>query len=656
MPSETSAAWSGPLKSPSAAGAAFPRRDLAPRAVAIATIAALSAIQLGGLTRYFPIDSWTDRHPLYTDSYALHFARSLLSSRAMARHLRLWSYNPILMAGYPAGTRTEPMGDAVGLWFWLCSGFSTVRWVGRAAVLYKMFVIGILACVPAAAASTAVWLGFDWSIAAISAALGVFGTFNYPGLLMIRAGMFAFFAASFLCAAWSALLYDSLDRGLSRRVAVAISGGLLTYLHPLSVLLLMPASIGCLAECRSRKGLVSLAATLAAAFAISLGWLWPLLMTWSIGAHFANWWRTPGSVSGGLAAFFRWRLPFPPIAVAAAAAYGGVRAPLRKGFRIAWLAAVLGFGVFAYFGSELGALANLEPGRFEVPFFSFAAPLAAYAIGDGWHGLGQIRSPIRQLGKSSAMVVGVFFALVSFASLWLETAAHGPITTTLPDQAQEIWQWMEASEHDSRMVMESGWNVDENGGVVAPYFNSDIGMLWAIESNREIIGASPSEGFTAFSFTDLGNGVGFGRPLPRLSPDQFRSELETYNVGSLIAWSAEAKEYLDRVAGLVPLQRSDPYALYGVAGSHTFLMSGKAGSVSADQDCIRIKAADPGRLVLKYHYFKTLRTEPPIAMRPAPLGNGDPIPFIAIDNDVRRDIWVYNAGFSGWGSAAAACQ
>jgi hypothetical protein len=191
---------------------------------------------------------------------------------------------------------------------------------------------------------------------------------------------------------------------------------------------------------------------------------------------------------------------------------------------------------------------------------------------------------------------------------------------------------------------------------VAPYFNSDIGMLWAIESNRELIGASPSEGFTAFSFTDLGNGVAFGKPLSSLSPTQFRAELETYNVGSLIAWSAEAKEYLDRVDGLVPLQRSDPYMLYGVAGSHTFLMSGKAGSVSADQDCIRIKAAEPGRLVLKYHYFKTLRTDPPIAMSPAPIGNGDPIPFIAIDNDVRRDVRVYNAGFSGWGSAAAACQ
>ncbi|HEY2485509.1 MAG TPA: hypothetical protein VGI36_10190 [Candidatus Binataceae bacterium] len=656
MPSDTNAAWPPTVNSPSAAGAAFLRRDLASRAVAIAMITALSVIQLCGLTRYFPIDSWTDRHPFFTNSYALHFARSLLSSRAMARHLRLWSYSPFLMAGYPAGTRTEPIGDAVALWFWLCSGLSTVRWVGRAAVLYKMFVVGILVCVPAAAASTAIWLGFDWSIATISAALGVFGTFNYPGLMMLRAGMFAFFAAAFLCAAWSALLYHSLERGPAHRAAVAISGGLLTYLHPLTALLLIPASIGCLAECRTRKRLLSLAATLAAALAISLGWLWPLLMTWDLGVHFAHWWRTSGTVRGSLAAFFRWRLPFPPIAVAAAATYGGVRAPLRKRFLSLWLAAILSFGVLAYFGSELGALANLEPGRFEVPFFSFAAPLAAYGIRDGWHWLGQLRTPMRQLSKSLAIVVVVFFALVSVASLWLETAAHGPITTTLPDQAQEIWQWMETSEHDSRMVMESGWTVDENGGVVAPYFNSDIGMLWAIESNRELIGASPSEGFTAFSFTDLGNGVAFGKPLSSLSPAQFRAELETYNVGSLIAWSAEAKEYLDRVDGLVPLQRSDPYMLYGVAGSHTFLMSGKAGSVSADQDCIRIKAADPGRLILKYHYFKTLRTDPPIAMSAAPIANGDPIPFIAIDNDVRRDIRVYNAGFSGWGSAADACH
>ena len=59
---------------------------------------------------------------------------------------------------------------------------------------------------------------------------------------------------------------------------------------------------------------------------------------------------------------------------------------------------------------------------------------------------------------------------------------------------------------------------------------------------------------------------------------------------------------------------------------------------------------------MKYHYFRTLRTDPPIAMNAAPIGNGYPISFIAIDNDVRRDIMVYNAGFGGWGSAAVACH
>src|SRR5262245_12843161 len=175
MPSKTDAVRSRPVRSPSGAEPTFVRNHPASRAGAIATIAALTAVQLGGLTRYFPIDSWTDRHPFYTNSYALHFARSLLSSRAMARHFRLWSYSPLLMAGFPAGTRTEPMGDAVALWFWMCSGFATVRWVGRAAVLYKMFVIGVLVCVPAATASAAVWHGLDLSFDALAHAHGVYG-------------------------------------------------------------------------------------------------------------------------------------------------------------------------------------------------------------------------------------------------------------------------------------------------------------------------------------------------------------------------------------------------------------------------------------------------------------------------------------------------
>ena len=80
---------------------------------------------------------------------------------ALARHFRLWSYSPNLMAGYPAGTRTEPMGAAPAVWFWICGGFFHELSPGQAAVLYKLLVFGLLAAVPPAMALAALWFGFD---------------------------------------------------------------------------------------------------------------------------------------------------------------------------------------------------------------------------------------------------------------------------------------------------------------------------------------------------------------------------------------------------------------------------------------------------------------------------------------------------------------
>src|SRR5262249_44126669 len=216
----------------------------------------------------------------------------------------------------------------------------------------------------------------------------------------------------------------------------------------------------------------------------------------------------------------------------------------------------------------------------------------------------------------------------------------------------ELRGWISGAGDDARIVMESGWTVDENGGYAAPYFNSDIGLLWALELHRELIGASPSEGFTTFSFVNIGNGVAFGKRFTELSPEEFRHQLETYNVGALILWSAEAKDYAGNMEGIVPLQRSDPFGFFGVAGDHSFLKAGRARSIHAAQDCIAIRDAEPGQLIVKYHYFETLRTDPPIPIGPAPLNNGDPNPFIRIDNDQKHDVFIYNAGFTGLGRRA----
>ena len=88
---------------------------------------------------------------------------------------------------------------------------------------------------------------------------------------------------------------------------------------------------------------------------------------------------------------------------------------------------------------------------------------------------------------------------------------------------------------------------------------------------------------------------------------------------------------------------------------HSYLRAGKAGAVHASQDCIEIIHAQPGRLVLKYHYFRTLRAAPPVPISPTEIGNGDPNPFVQIDNDSLRDIRIYNAGFIGLGRPATTC-
>ncbi|MGO9059749.1 MAG: hypothetical protein ACLQU2_20570 [Candidatus Binataceae bacterium] len=614
-------------------------------------------MELWGLSRYFPPGEWLNAQPFYTGSYALHFARSIIGEAALARHLRLWSYSPNLMAGYPAGTRTEPMGAAVAIGLWVCGGFFHQWSLGQAAVLYKLLVVGLLAGVAPAMALAAFWLGFDWGVAILAAMLGALGIFNYPGIMMMRVGMFGFLSVSYLCVAWGAFLYHTVNAGRAWRFAMlAAAGGAITYLHPLSAFLLAPLALAGLAMSWGSRRLGALAVSLAGSVILSLVWLGPLLLTLEIGVHFAQWWQSPQTIVGGLRALSRFRLPFPPWAVAATAAYGAFHAPVRRQFKWVWLTATLSLAVLTYFGSVVPVLADIEPRRLEAPFYFYAVPFASFGLYRGWRALGRMRTrwrvPIRVLVAGLA----AYCVLVSIASVWFETKTYGPIATVLPPQADEVAAWMRKTGSDSRLILESGWTIGSNGETQMPYFGADVALLWSLESGRELIGGSPSEEFSAFSFADFGNGIAFGRPLNRWTPQELRQQLDIYNVGGLVLWSDEAKRYMSQVPDVKLLLESEPYALYGVDGVRGYLLAGQAASVRAVQDCIEITNAQPGRLVLKYHYFRTLRASPPMRLTPAAVGNGDPTPFVQLDNISLRDICVYNAGFTGLGRPPATCQ
>ena len=629
--------------------------DLPPRAVG-ALVILVCLVEFWAVCGYFPSSGWLDRNPFFSASYALHFARALISADSLNTHLRVWTYSPYLMAGYPAATRTEPMGDLPGLCLWL------VRWLlpahaylHGAAIVYKVLVVGLIAAAAPAMVLAAVCLGLGGSTVVVAAALGVFGIFNVPGIEMMRAGMFAYFAASSLSVAAAALVYVTGRRGHSWHFPLlGLLGGLLTWLHPLAAPMLLPpaaAALLCTAG-RRRTGLLLAGAI---ALIVALPWLMPIVLTAQTGVSFSHWWRTPTSVTGTLALLYHPRLPFAPVLVLAAACYGVLRLRVERVFRAGWGATLVSaFGV-GYFGSMVPILRPVEPARFEACFYFYAVPPAALAVCEIW---GRLRN-LRRAGlplRAFAIMAAVFYTLASMAMSYLDRHYNGVFQTRLPAQAREIENWLTVLGNDSRVMLEAGTGVRANGEILLPYFGSDLGLLWAWQTDAELIGGSPSEGFSQFSFVNFSRSSTFGRKLSDWSPQDFDRQLMLYNVGTLITWSEAAKAYLSQVPNVSLLQESAPFALFGVAGVHSYLLAGSARRVRARPDCIEITAAAPGRIVLKYHYFKTLRAAPAIPLRPVAVGNGDPVGFIEADNDAPRNLRIYNAGFTGWGGAHAACR
>jgi hypothetical protein len=430
-------------------------------------------------------------------------------------------------------------------------------------------------------------------------------------------------------------------------VMLGLVGGVVTYLHSLTPALLALPAFGALLETIDRpRRAAALIASFAAIFLIALGWFGPIVETLDLAVHFSNWWNTPAGFFPAVKELFSARLNLPPLIVLAIMFYGVATIRLSRWCKLSLSASALIFFVLGYFGSSIPKVDLLEPARFEPAFYYFATPFVAVGLLALWRRFGRLPRWLRYLSRSLALIAIVFYAWIPFFLVEYDLLNHGAMMVELPNQADELERWIAESDPDSRMILESGWTMRKSQ-LILPYFGADLSLLWAIENGRELIGGSPSEGFSIYRFTDLGNGIAFGRALEDWPPDQFIKQLELYNIGSAILWTPRAKQYFANLPGVHLLEQSDPFELYGVSGTRTFLINGRAASIRAYEDCIQVRGAQPGRLVLKYHYFRTLRTQPKLAMQPTTAGNGDPVPFIEIVNDAARDIIVYNAGFLG---------
>jgi len=121
-----------------------------------------------------------------------------------------------------------------------------------------------------------------------------------------------------------------------------------------------------------------------------------------------------------------------------------------------------------------------------------------------------------------------------------------------------------------------------------------------------------------------------GRPLEGMRQEDMRALLQTYAISWVVGWLPEGVRglrsqpaVLEEVAdleGVVVFRVRDPRPSRVLEGQ---------GEVHTVLDRIEVRAAAGERVVLKYHWAPTLRTEPPLAIEEAPVA-GSPVGFIAV--------------------------
>jgi hypothetical protein len=155
--------------------------------------------------------------------------------------------------------------------------------------------------------------------------------------------------------------------------------------------------------------------------------------------------------------------------------------------------------------------------------------------------------------------------------------------------------------------------------------NAHMAGYYALMLNREFIGGP----YPYMHFAGYWDGFVFGRPIHSFSPSDFTEHLSRYNIGWILAFSETSKRSLERMPGIVPLDRLGNVQTYAVTGAHSFFLEGSGKIAARSINRLELEQLSGPSVVLKYHYVPGLGSTPPARLGPAKVGD-DPIPFIRV--------------------------
>lgn len=591
------------------------------------TLALILVVHLAATTRIIAPASLLGSEPFYSDDYVLHFARAELVAEELPRTWRLWLYDPTTMAGYPLGATVFDL-DNVG------TATAMALLPFDAAHEFKLIVWACLLLVPLACwlAARTFGLGSDEAVAAAAAAVVVSAT-----TITFRIGMYADFAGGWLAVLLVALAYRHLAHpsGGSYATLVAVGAVGLWWHALVGVLVLVPCAVLVMLAARTEPRRMLLQAMLVAG-AIGLlctPWLVPFLrFAPTLGSDYPSPFFQTGSLAsawGLLAGGGGWH-----VFLLALGGLGVVVLVSRAEWRLAlplglWAALLL---LAALQGSRSAIVARLQPLRFLVPLAFVLCPLA------GIGAAALVRGALRRVGAAEAAAVAL--APLLFAPHLLmglrAFAPFPPIAAELPTEAKELVAWLRATtDPGARVLVEDRLHVErprrDREVPDHPWFGSHLLALLPRLVDRELIGGPYPEMPIRPHVADLSSGVFFGHAIETWPIERFAAQLTRYNIGTIVAWSSATRAYLVAHPDVVEaVGARDIFHVFRSRQPRSAFLVG-AGVVRARPNALEVDAAGPGRVVLAYHWYPGMCSDPPLHVEPHDLP-GLAMPFIAVDH------------------------
>ena len=563
--------------------------------------------------------------PFYTDDYPLHFARAAVVAAELPRTGRLWAYDPGTLAGYPLGATVFDL-DNVG------TAVAMALLPLPPPLAFKLVVLLAVLSAPLVIFAAARRLGCD-DAEALAAAAGA--TVVSAAAFTLRLGMFANFTVSYLAVLVVALAAGHLRAPAPRSFLALVAAGtigLLVHVF-LGILVLVPCAVLVAGESMRapRRTLVQAAAVAAALLALASPWLVPSLrfapvLGWDYPHHFFQ--------TGPLAAAWRplTALAAWPIVLLAAGGVGiGVWArrapvPLVAAYGT-WVVTLL---VCALQGSRLPFIARLEPLHMMLPLSFALCPLAATGL----------VAILRALGAGALVPFAPLAFVPHLVVTLVRLAPLPPVSAALPPEGHALIGWLrDITDPGARLLVEDRRHLErprlDRDVPDHPWFGGHLPALLPALTGREVLGGPYPEMPIRPHRADLSSGVFLGSPLSEWPADRLAAALARYNVGTIVVWSSVARERLAAASDVVtPVGRQGVFHAYRTRVPPTFLLAG-TGTVRARPNAIEVTDASPGGVVLKYHWYPGLRSDPPLPVRPYDAPDLA-APFIAVDNgDVR---------------------